>query len=98
LNFVTVREDSVCEIHAAAVVRPGEMIVTGPPPLLVDAVWPTIPYLELDAIRVDTICGVEALGAAIGRDGAVLEGPELVIGAGAVADDDWRAICVAENT
>jgi hypothetical protein len=98
LNSVTVCDGSACEIHAAAVVRPGEMIVTGPIPLLIGTVWPAIPYLELDAIRVDTARGVEALGAAIGSDGAIFEGPELAIATGTVADDDWRAVGVAENT
>ena len=98
LNCVTVCKVSVCEIHAAAVVRPCKMIVASPVPLLVGAVWLAIPDFELHAIRVNTTRGVQALGAAIGSDGAVFEGPELVITAGTVTDDHRRAIGVAENT
>jgi len=94
LNSVTVCEVSVCEIDAAAVVCPGKMIVAGPVPLLIDTVWPAIPDLELHAIGVDTICSVQALGAAIGSDGAVVEGPKLAITAGTVANDHWGAIDV----
>jgi len=97
LNPVAIREASVCEIHAAAVVRPGKVIVARPVPLLVDTVWPAIPYLELHAIRVYSICSVQALSTAIGSDGAVLEGPALIITAGAVAHDHWGAIGVAVN-
>ena len=98
LNSVTVCEGSSCEIYAAAVVRPSKMIVASPVPLLVGTIWPAIPNLELDAIRVETICNIEALRAAIGSDGAVFEGEELTITAGTVTDDDWRAIGVAEIT
>ena len=98
LNFVTVGEHAVCDIHAAAMVRPGKVIVASPPPLLVEIIWPAIPNLELHAIGVDTICSVEALSAAIGRDGAVFEGPKLVFTTGTVADDDWGAIGVADKT
>lgn len=98
LNSVTVCELTVCEIHATAVVGPGKVIVAGPPPLLVDAIWPTIPDLELHAIRINSICGVQALSASIGSEGAVFEGPELVVTAGAVTDDHWGAIGVAKNT
>jgi len=53
--------------------------------------------LELHAIRINTICGVQAFSAAIGSDGAVFEGPKLAITAGAVVDDYWRAIGVAKK-
>jgi len=95
LNSVTVCELTVCEIQATAVVRPGKVIVAGPPPLLVDALWPTIPDLELHTIRINPVRGVQALSASIGSDGAVFEGPELVITAGAVTDDHGGAIGVA---
>jgi hypothetical protein len=97
LDPVTVCEDSICDIHAAAVVRPGEMIIVGPPPLLVDTVRPAIPNLELHTIGVDAISGVKALCASIGSDRTVLEGPVLVISTSAVADDHWGAIGVAKR-
>ena len=97
MNPVTVCELSVCEIDATAVVRPGKVIVAGPPPLLVDALWPTIPDLELHAIRIDSICGVQTLSASIGSDCAVFESPELVITTCAIRDDHWGAIGVAER-
>ena len=96
LNSVTVCELSVCEVQATAVVGPGKVIVASPPPLLVDALWPTIPNLELHAIRIVSICDVQALSASIGRNGAVFEGPVLVIAASAVTDDHWGAIGVTK--
>ena len=98
LNPVTVCEVSVYEIHAATVVRPGEVLVAGIPPLLVDTVRPAFPDLEQGAIGVDSVCSVEALGAAIGGDGAVGEGEELVLTAGTVADDHWGAVGIAKST
>ena len=98
LDCVTVCEVSACEIHTAAVVRPCKTIVASPVPLLVGTVWQAIPDLELHAIRVDTKCDVQTLGAAIGSDSAVFEGPELAITSGTVTDDHWRAIDVTENT
>jgi hypothetical protein len=98
LDPVPIGETSVCEIYAAAMVRPGEMVVAGPPPLLVGTVRPAIPDLELYAIGVATICNVQALCAAVSSDGTLFEGPELIITASAVTDDDWGAVNVAKNT
>ena len=74
------------------------MIIPGPVPLLVGITWPAIPNLELHAISVGAKCNVEALRATIGSDGAICEGPELVVTTGTVADADGRAIGVTENT
>lgn len=79
-------------------VRPGKMIVPGPVPLLVGIIWPAIPNLELHAIRIGAKCNVEAFRATIGSEGTICEGPELVITTSTVADADWRAIGVTENT
>jgi hypothetical protein len=89
LDPVAVCLASVCEIYATAVVCPGKVIITGPPPLLVGTVRPAIPELELHAIDVISVCDVEALGAAIGSDGTVGEGEVLGVVADAVADDHW---------
>jgi len=79
------------------VVRPGKVIVARPVPLLVVAVWQAIQDPELHAIKDASNCSVQALSTAIGSDGAVFEGPELIITAGTVAYDHWGATGVAVN-
>jgi len=79
------------------VIRPGKVIIMRPGPLLADTIWPAIHDPELHAIKDDSNCSVQALSTAIGSDGAVFEGPELIITAGTVAYDHWGAIDVAVN-
>ena len=78
-------------------VCPSEVIVGGIKPLLVGTVWQAVQDLELVAIGVESICHIEALGAAIGGDGAVGEGEGLVYSAITIADDHWGAVGIATS-